>query len=134
MDTGAALLKFNDVLVMHGLSPDYHWRRLNTASLNSDHRAWLDELPTNKLITWDEFCGKYRDAFGTDEEDEQQQAAEDLHNNRMEPTEDLDKFIDRCMHVRRKAGQMDGINAANKFVKGLTPVLNQVVGMAIAGW
>ncbi|CAO3629099.1 unnamed protein product [Mucor hiemalis] len=84
--------------------------------------------------TWDEFCTKYRDSFGIDEEDEQQQAEKDLQAIRMEPTEELDHFIDRFMHIRRKAGRMDGKQVANKFIKALNPMLNQVVGVAIAGW
>ncbi|CAO3629095.1 unnamed protein product [Mucor hiemalis] len=51
-DIGAALREFKDDLIMHCLSPDYHWRRLITASLNTDHRGWLDDLPTNRHITW----------------------------------------------------------------------------------
>ncbi|CAO3638333.1 unnamed protein product [Mucor hiemalis] len=133
-DIGAALRKFKDDLVMHCLSPDYHWRRLITASLNTDHRGWLDDLPTNRHITWDEFCTKYRDTFGIDEEDEQQQAEEDLQAIRMEPTEELDHFIDRFMQIRRKAGRMDGKKVTTKFIKALNPMLNQVVGVAIAGW
>ncbi|CAO3621086.1 unnamed protein product [Mucor hiemalis] len=133
MDVGDALRKFKDVLVMHGLSPDYHWRRLVTGSLSSEHRAWLDELPS-KPMTWNTFCEKYREAFGNDQEDEQQQAADELLEIQMGESEGLDHYIDRFMTLKRKAADLDSLMLTGRFVKGLIPALSQVVGMAISGW
>ncbi|CAO3657683.1 unnamed protein product [Mucor hiemalis] len=133
MDVGDAPRKFKDILIMHGLSPDYHWRRLVTGSLSSEHRAWLDELPS-KPMTWNTFCEKYREAFGNDQEDEQQQAADELLEIQMGESEGLDQYIDRFMTLKRKAADLDSLILTGRFVKGLIPALGRTVGMAISGW
>lgn len=45
-----ALRKFKDVLLMHGLNPDYHWRRLITGSRNVWYRLIHHKIPFRSLL------------------------------------------------------------------------------------
>ncbi|KAL0582225.1 hypothetical protein ABG067_007953, partial [Albugo candida] len=132
-DVNDALRKFKDVMFMHNLDHNHHWRRLLPGVISQHQRDTLEELPTGYL-SWNDFCRYFLQAFGTDVDEERTLACNELLEIKMGDDENIDNYVDRFHSLKRKAGITDNSLLAGRFVLGLTDELTKLVNIATTGW
>ncbi|CAO3622188.1 unnamed protein product [Mucor hiemalis] len=80
VDLKGAWRRFEDVLGMHALDMDHNWRRLITTCLGPEHRGWLDDELSSRVVSWVQFKTAFCKAFGVDGARERDDAATELRN------------------------------------------------------
>ncbi|CAO3628697.1 unnamed protein product [Mucor hiemalis] len=102
-DLKGALRLFEDVLNQRKLSLGGNWRRLITTFISPEHRSWLDDELSPRVIHWEQFKAAFTKAFGTDRIEERNTAASALMKFTMIPGESFEEYKRRFFELKSKA-------------------------------
>ncbi|KAL0582327.1 hypothetical protein ABG067_007820, partial [Albugo candida] len=132
-DANDALRKYRDVMIMHGLSPDNHWKRLLPAVLSQELSDRMEDIP-DTVKTWKQFHVHFLNTVGVDNHEERQQAYMELLEISMTRAETLENYIDKFFQLKRRSKVKDSSIITDRFVKGLQEELKNKVSDTIDSW